>query len=90
VVRASGGASVREAGEDAEYGFFVLLDHPEEYQTMYGHLSRILVTHGATVAAGEVLGLTGNSGRSTAPHLHFEIRQRGSSLDPMTLVKEGR
>jgi murein DD-endopeptidase MepM/ murein hydrolase activator NlpD len=57
---------------------------------MYGHLSRILVTHGATVAAGEVLGLTGNSGRSTAPHLHFEIRQRGSSLDPMTLVKEGR
>jgi murein DD-endopeptidase MepM/ murein hydrolase activator NlpD len=90
LVRASGGATVEQAGEDAEYGFFVLLDHPEEYQTMYGHLSRILVTEGATVATGEVIGLSGNTGRSTAPHLHFEVRQRGSSLDPMTIVKEGR
>ena len=90
LVRASGGAAVLQAGEDPEYGFFVLLDHPGEYQTMYGHLSRILVTQGATVSAGEVIGLSGNTGRSTAPHLHFEIRQRGSSLDPMTMVKEGR
>jgi murein DD-endopeptidase MepM/ murein hydrolase activator NlpD len=90
LVRASGGATVGHAGEDPEYGLFVLLDHPEEYQTMYGHLSRILVTQGAAVAAGEVIGLSGNSGRSTAPHLHFEIRQRGSSLDPLTMVKEGR
>jgi murein DD-endopeptidase MepM/ murein hydrolase activator NlpD len=90
LVRASGGAIVKQAGEDPEYGFFVLLDHPDEYQTMYGHLSRILVTANATVAPGEVIGLTGNSGRSTAPHLHFEIRQRGLSLDPQTMVKEGR
>ena len=90
LVRASGGAIVRQAGEDPEYGFFVLLDHPEEYQTMYGHLSRILVTQGATVETGEVIGLSGNSGRSTAPHLHFEIRQHGQSLDPLTMVKEGR
>jgi murein DD-endopeptidase MepM/ murein hydrolase activator NlpD len=90
LVRASGGASVRQTGQDPEYGLFVLLDHPEEYQTMYGHLSRILVTAGETVAPGEVVGLTGNSGRSTAPHLHFEIRQRGQSLDPLTMVKEGR
>jgi murein DD-endopeptidase MepM/ murein hydrolase activator NlpD len=90
LVRASGGGTVGQAGEDPEYGFFVLLDHPDEYQTMYGHLSRILVTAGETVAAGEVIGLSGNSGRSTAPHLHFEIRRRGASLDPLTLVKEGR
>jgi murein DD-endopeptidase MepM/ murein hydrolase activator NlpD len=90
LVRASGGATVREAGEDPEYGLFVLLAHPEDYQTMYGHLSRILVTPQATVAPGEVIGLSGNSGRSTAPHLHFEIRLRGLSLDPMTMVKEGR
>jgi murein DD-endopeptidase MepM/ murein hydrolase activator NlpD len=90
LVRASGGAIVRQAGEDPEYGFFVLLDHSEDYQTMYGHLSRILVTPGATVETGEVIGLSGNSGRSTAPHLHFEIRQRGQSLDPLTMVKEGR
>jgi murein DD-endopeptidase MepM/ murein hydrolase activator NlpD len=90
LVRASGGATVLQAGQDPEYGLFVLLEHPEDYQTMYGHLSRILVTVGATVAPGEVVGLSGNSGRSTAPHLHFEIRQHGLSLDPLTLVKEGR
>ena len=90
LVRASGGATVREAGEDPEYGFFVLLEHPGDYQTMYGHLSRILVTSGVTVASGEVIGLSGNSGRSTAPHLHFEIRHGGASLDPLTMVKEGR
>jgi len=89
LVRASGGGVVREAGEDPEYGLFVLVDHADEYQTMYGHLSRILVTSATTVPPGEVIGLTGNSGRSTAPHLHFEIRQRGLALDPKTLVKEG-
>jgi murein DD-endopeptidase MepM/ murein hydrolase activator NlpD len=90
LVRASGGATVRETGQDPEYGLFVLLEHPDGYQTMYGHLSRIIVAVQATVAPGEVIGLSGNSGRSTAPHLHFEIRQRGLSLDPLTMVKEGR
>jgi murein DD-endopeptidase MepM/ murein hydrolase activator NlpD len=89
LVRASGGATVSLAGEDPEYGFYVLLDHPHGYQSMYGHLSRILVTPGATVVPGQVIGLSGNSGRSTAPHLHFEIRLRGQSLDPLTMVKEG-
>ena len=81
---------IGEAGEDPEYGLFVLLNHADEYQTMYGHLSRILATAGATVAPGEVIGLSGNSGRSTAPHLHFEIRRQGLALDPKTMVKEGR
>jgi murein DD-endopeptidase MepM/ murein hydrolase activator NlpD len=89
IVRASGGAVVRQTGEDPEYGLFVLLEHANGYQSMYGHLSRILVAAEATVAPGQVIGLTGNSGRSTAPHLHFEIRQRGLSLDPQTMVKEG-
>jgi murein DD-endopeptidase MepM/ murein hydrolase activator NlpD len=88
-VRASGGATVNQIGDDPEYGLYVLLDHPEEYQTMYGHLSRIIVTDGQNVEAGEVIGLSGNSGRSTAPHLHFEIRQQGTSLDPRTMVKQG-
>jgi murein DD-endopeptidase MepM/ murein hydrolase activator NlpD len=89
MVRAAGGATVHQVGEDPEYGLFVLLDHAGDYQTMYGHLSRILVTTGASVATGEVIGLSGNTGRSTAPHLHFEIRQRGVSLDPRTMIKEG-
>jgi murein DD-endopeptidase MepM/ murein hydrolase activator NlpD len=89
IVRAAGGGTVHQEGEDPEYGLFVLLDHPDEYQTMYGHLSRILVQPGASVAPGQVIGLSGNTGRSTAPHLHFEVRQKGVSVEPRTMVKEG-
>jgi murein DD-endopeptidase MepM/ murein hydrolase activator NlpD len=90
MVRASGAGTVKRAGSDPEYGSFVLLQHPDSYETMYGHLSRILADSGATVQAGEAIGLSGNSGRSTAPHLHFEIRRQGVSLDPLTLVKDNR
>ena len=88
-VRASGGGTVTAAGYDADYGFFVLLRHPSGYETMYGHASRILAAEGDEVQAGQVIGLSGNSGRSTAPHLHFEIRHDGKSVDPLDLVKEG-
>ena len=80
---------VAEAGEDPEYGTFVLLQHAEEYQSMYGHLSRLVVRAGQRVSAGEVIGLSGNTGNSSAPHLHFEIRKKGLVVDPLTLVKEG-
>jgi murein DD-endopeptidase MepM/ murein hydrolase activator NlpD len=87
-VRASGGGTVLQAGEEAEYGVFVLLEHPNGYQSMYGHLSRVTVAAGQAVEAGQVIGLSGNSGRSSAPHLHFEIRHDGQPIDPRTLVKE--
>ncbi len=90
MVRASGAGTVAQAGSDPEYGSFVLLQHRDSYQTMYGHLSRILVDSGTTVQSGDAIGLSGNSGRSTAPHLHFEIRRQGVSLDPLTLVKDNR
>lgn len=88
-VKASGGGVVQRAGTDSAYGQFVLLQHPSGYQSMYGHLSRILVSRGDTVAAGQVIALSGNTGRSTAPHLHFEVRKGGRSIDPTTLVGEG-
>ena len=88
-VRASGGGTVTAAGYDADYGLFVLLRHPSGYETMYGHASRLLVVEGDEVLAGQVIALSGNSGRSTAPHMHFEIRRDKKSLDPLTLVKEG-
>lgn len=88
-VRAAGGGTVAAAGYDADYGMFVLLRHPSGYETMYGHASRLLVAEGDDVQAGQVIALSGNSGRSTAPHLHFEIRRDKKSLDPLTLVKEG-
>lgn len=89
LVRATAGGIVAEAGEDPEYGSFVLLQHSQEYQSMYGHLSRLIVRAGQQVAAGEVIGLSGNTGNSSAPHLHFEIRKKGLVVDPLTLVKEG-
>jgi len=88
-VRASGGGLVQRTGTDSAYGLFVFLVHAEGYQTMYGHLSRVLVTRGQAVRAGQVIAVSGNTGRSTAPHLHFEIRRGGRSVDPLTLVREG-
>ncbi len=89
LVRASGGAIVEAASTDRDFGLYVLLRHPGGYESMYGHASRLLVQEGDTVSAGQVIALTGSSGRSTAPHLHFEIRREGQSLDPLTFVKEG-
>lgn len=87
-IRASGGGVVSETGEDAEYGVFVLVDHPEGYQSLYGHASRLLASIGDTVAAGQVIALSGTTGRSTGPHLHFEIRRGGRAVDPRSLLKE--
>lgn len=87
-IRASGGGIVRDTGDDAEYGRFVFIDHPEGFQTLYGHASRLLVAGGDTVAAGQVIALSGSTGRSTGPHLHFEVRRDGRAIDPRSLVKE--
>lgn len=89
-VRAAGGGTVLQSGEDPEYGLFVLLEHPDSLQTKYGHLSRTTVAAGEQVEAGQVIGLSGNSGRSSAPHLHFEIRREGTPIDPRTMLKEPR
>ena len=86
-VRAAGGGLVEKAGTDSAYGLFVLLQHPGRYESMYGHASRLLVREGDSVQAGQVIALAGSSGRSTAPHLHFEIRLEGKSLDPLKIVK---
>ena len=82
-IRAAGGGTVREAGYDVEYGWFVLIDHPDDYQTMYGHASRLLVAAQDSVDAGQVIALAGSTGRSTAPHLHFEKRRGNQLIDPL-------
>lgn len=88
LVRAAGGGTVEAAGSDTAYGLFVLLRHPDGYESMYGHASRLLVREGDSVSAGQVIALSGSTGRSTAPHLHFEIRRDGKPIDPLTVVKE--
>jgi murein DD-endopeptidase MepM/ murein hydrolase activator NlpD len=89
-VRAAGGGLVVEVSETPEYGKMVRLAHPKGYETRYGHLSQIRVRQGDRVPLGTVLGLSGNTGRSTAPHLHFEVRKDNGAVDPMTLIQQPR
>lgn len=85
-VRAAGGGEVIEAAEDPVYGRFVLIDHGNGVWTRYGHAVYLAVKRGQSVRRGEVIALSGSTGRSTAPHLHFEILRNGRAVDPLTMV----
>lgn len=81
IVAASG--NVIATGWDSLYGNCVLVEHNKNYSTFYGHLNTIDVLRGARISAGQVIGTVGSTGRSTSPHLHYEVRFRGESVDPM-------
>ena len=87
-VRAAADGRVSNAGQDPVYGNFVLLDHGNDYQTMYGHASELFVREGDVVRRNEVIALSGSTGRSTAPHLHFEVRRSGDAVDPLEYVTQ--
>ena len=74
--------TVSFAGWGNGYGYRVVLDHPDGTQTTYNHLSDIGVTVGEEVSAGHTIALSGNSGNSTGPHLHFEVKTDGQYADP--------
>jgi len=88
-VYAARSGRVAEVGRDDTYGNYILLDHAGGYQTLYGHLSRILVRLHQEVTSGMIIGKVGSSGMSTGPHLHFEIRFRGRPEDPAPLLPMG-
>ena len=79
---------VVSAGERVGYGTTVEIDHGLGFTTLYAHLSQTLVTRGDWVRPGTVIGLAGSTGRSTGPHLHYEIRYKGVPFDPAKFVKE--
>lgn len=85
-VRAPAAGMVVFAGTQAEYGITVILDHGQDIRTVYGHLSKLHVKAGQTVERGTVIGLTGNTGRSTGPHLHYEILVKGQPANPRTFL----
>ena len=87
-IRASGGGTVVDVGEDVVYGRYVVIDHGQGYATLYGHASLNLVSLGQTVREREVIALSGSTGRSTGPHLHFEILIDGEPVDPLTMVQQ--
>ena len=85
-VSAAAAGTVTFAGGSpcCSYGFYIIIRHSGGFQTLYGHLSRINVTDGQNVAAGEVIGTIGNTGYSTGIHLHFEIRQGNASFNQLS------
>ena len=74
---------VKRAYYAGGFGNHIKLDHGNGYTTLFAHLSKIKVKHGQKISRGEVIGLTGNTGRSTAPHLHYEIHHYGESKNPL-------
>lgn len=85
-VNASCGGTVAKAGWGSGYGYVVYINHPDGRQTRYGHLSKVLVSAGQTVTQGQKIALSGNTGVSTGPHLHFEILINGSQVNPLSYL----
>ena len=81
---------VIKAGWNGGYGRMVEVDHGNGFATRYGHLSEIVVNEGQKLAAGDIIGKVGSSGRSTGPHLHYEVRHNGDAIDPVRFLKAGK
>lgn len=79
---ASGDGVIEKAGRFSSYGNYIRIRHNGQLSTAYAHLSRIKVSPGARVRQGDVIGLVGNTGRSTGPHLHYEILVNGRHVNP--------
>jgi murein DD-endopeptidase MepM/ murein hydrolase activator NlpD len=77
---------VRIAKRSADYGYVVLIRHNNGLETLYAHFSQLLCYPGQPVKGGSIIGLAGSTGRSTGPHLHFEVRFQGEKIDPAAII----
>jgi murein DD-endopeptidase MepM/ murein hydrolase activator NlpD len=77
---------VRVAKRSADYGYVVLIRHYNGLETLYAHFNQLLTWPGAPVRSGDIIGLAGSTGKSTGPHLHFEVRYKGEKIDPNKIV----
>lgn len=82
------GGTVTYAGYDSSYGYHVIIDHGNGYQTLYGHASSLCVEKGQVVATGDTIALVGSTGKSTGNHLHFEVRINGTRVDPIGYLQK--
>jgi len=89
-VLATADGTVLRSGWAGEYGKAIALAHGERYETVYGHLEETLVAEGQRVHRGDRVGLVGSTGRSTAPHLHYEVRVDGHPVNPLEYILETR
>jgi murein DD-endopeptidase MepM/ murein hydrolase activator NlpD len=81
-VMAAADGTVSYAGYRGGYGYAVIIDHGYGYQTLYGHNSKLLVSVGQTIKKGQTISLSGNSGTSSGPHLHYEVRVNNNPVNP--------
>jgi murein DD-endopeptidase MepM/ murein hydrolase activator NlpD len=88
-VRATAAGRVIAAGYNGGYGLMVDVDHGGGLVTRYGHLSAVTVAEGSEVKAGDMVGHIGTTGRSTGPHLHYEVRVNGEPVDPQRFLRAG-
>jgi murein DD-endopeptidase MepM/ murein hydrolase activator NlpD len=89
-VLATADGIVLRSGWAGEYGKAIAIAHGDRYETLYGHLEETLVTEGQTVHRGDRVGLVGSTGRSTAPHLHYEVRVDGRAVNPLEYILDTR
>lgn len=85
-VYASADGTVQLVTTEPKWGNRVILKHANGYQTLYGHMNGFKVKRGQSVKAGDIIGNVGSTGQSTGPHLHFEIRKDGQTLDPSPMI----
>ncbi len=88
-VKATGAGKVIFAGRKGGYGNLVEIQHENGFTTRFAHLSRILVSKGQKIEAGTNIGKVGSTGRSTGPHLHYEVRVHGVAVNPKTYINVG-
>ena len=89
-VLATADGTVLLSGWAGEYGRAIEIVHNDRYVTLYGHLQETLVEQGQVIRRGDRVGLVGSTGRSTAPHLHYEVRVDGRPVNPLEYILEGR
>ncbi len=86
-VHATGDAVVREVGYNRGLGRYIILSHGNGYESVFAHLQKQLVKRGEHISRGQVIGLLGNTGRSTGSHLHYELRYQGRAINPMKYMQ---
>lgn len=84
IYAADGGTVIKSGYEEGGYGNYIMIDHGNEMQTLYAHMSAKSVSVGDKVSQGQTIGLVGSTGRSTGPHLHYELYVNGSRVDPQS------
>ena len=85
-IKAAGGGIVTYAGYNGGYGNFIIIKHGYGYESLYAHNRRLLVKRGDQVSKGDIIAEMGSTGRSTGPHLHFEVHFRGRAINPYNVL----